>query len=112
MASRVPGSTTDAPLVSDPILTTLYCAASCSCSVGACAAALDETIAIAIMAHTGVTFPRFRFGLDIFCHMTKKSPLKDFSLCSPDREDTVIRDPEHAFSLPCAARLLRATSAR
>src|SRR5229473_339235 len=37
MARRVPFSTTEYPLVSDPIFTGLYCAANCSCSVGACA---------------------------------------------------------------------------
>src|ERR1017187_4541612 len=43
MASSVPFSTTEYPLVSDPIFTSLYCAVSCSCiETGACALAKDK----------------------------------------------------------------------
>src|SRR5579864_2207380 len=67
MASSVPLSTTEYPLVSDPIFTSLYCAASCSCRVGAplCAAAWVCTNAIPHkMATTGIVFSNF-------CHMTR-----------------------------------------
>src|SRR5271165_3980668 len=58
IASSVPSSTTEYPLVSDPILTNLYCAASCSCSVGACAVNnTGVTIDAAINSIVAVNFP-------------------------------------------------------
>src|ERR1700677_3119285 len=51
MASSVPASTTEYPLVSDPILTSLYCATNCSCKVGACAPA-NEAVKIATARRT------------------------------------------------------------
>src|SRR6202046_5797206 len=43
MARRVPFSTTEYPLVSDPIFTSLYCAPSCSCNeTGAWALAVEK----------------------------------------------------------------------
>src|ERR1700734_1010994 len=61
MARRVPFSTTEYPLVSDPIFTSLYCAPSCSCNeTGAWALAVeqgnDETVRNTI---TGIRRPNF-----------------------------------------------------
>src|ERR1700684_1557866 len=68
MASRVPGSTTEGPPLSEPIFTTLYCAASCSWSeTGApCAPARDEekTAAQTTAMIAGIT-------LSNFCPMTR-----------------------------------------
>src|SRR5947209_6897203 len=75
MASSVPFSTTEYPLVSDPIFADLYCAANCSCRDGACACE-PATIVVRISAAPPITL----FNV---CGMTKVSSSFFGYLCAP-----------------------------